>query len=76
MFFWGEGVVIDLEFLFHESLSSKFFWELVSPYISEGIKFLRRTQTGQVWVQNLYANVFKEEHDTEVYGPERAGNRN
>ena len=54
----------------------KFFWELVSPYISEGIKFLRRTQTGQVWVQNLYANVFKEEHDTEVYGPERAGYRN
>ncbi len=54
----------------------KFFWELVSPYISEGIKFLRRTQTGQAWVQNLYANVFKEEHDTEVYGPERAGNRN
>ena len=47
----------------------KFFWELVSPYVSEGIKFLRRTQTGQVWVQNLYANVFKEEHDTEVYGP-------
>ena len=54
----------------------KFFWELVSPYISEGIKFLRRTQTGQAWVQNLYANVFKEEHDTEVYGPERAGTRN
>jgi hypothetical protein len=50
-----------------------FFWELVAPYISEGIKFLRRTQSGQAWVQNLYANVFKEEHDTEVYGPERAG---
>ena len=50
-----------------------FFWGLVAPYISEGIKFLRRTQSGQAWVQNLYANVFKEEHDTEVYGPERAG---
>ena len=53
----------------------KFFWELVAPFISEGIKFLRRTQTGQIWVQNLYANVFKEEHDTEVYGPERAGQK-
>ena len=51
------------------------FWELVAPFISEGIKFLRRTQTGQIWVQNLYANVFKEEHDTEVYGPERAGQK-
>ena len=49
----------------------KFFWNVVVPYISEGIRFLRRTQEGQCWVSNLYANVFVEEHETPAYGPER-----
>lgn len=49
----------------------KFFWEVVSPFISEGLRFLRRTQEGQAWVANLYANVFTEEHDAPAYGPER-----
>ena len=49
----------------------RFFWEVVSPFITEGIRFLRRTQEGQKWVANLYANVFTEEHDAPAYGPER-----
>lgn len=49
----------------------KFFWEIVSPYIQEGLRFLRRTQEGQQWAANLYANVFTEEHDIPAYGPER-----
>lgn len=49
----------------------KFFWEVVSPFITEGIRFLRRTQEGQKWVANLYANVFTEEHEAPAYGPER-----
>ena len=49
----------------------KFFWEVVTPFINEGIRFLRRTQEGQKWVANLYANVFTEEHDSPAYGPER-----
>tara|TARA_R110002072_G_scaffold89232_3_gene199870 strand:- start:46445 stop:47401 length:957 start_codon:yes stop_codon:yes gene_type:complete len=55
----------------------KFFWNVVAPFIGEGIRFLRRTQEGQVWVANLYANVFAEEHDAPAYGPERrlAGDR-
>ena len=28
----------------------RFFWEQVNPYISEGIRFLRRTQEGQKWI--------------------------
>jgi hypothetical protein len=48
-----------------------FFWEVVSPFITEGIRFLRRTQEGQKWVANLYANVFTEEHEAPAYGPER-----
>jgi len=51
----------------------KFFWNVVSPFIDEGIRFLRRTQEGQQWVANLYANVFTEEHEAPAYGPERRG---
>jgi hypothetical protein len=49
----------------------QFFWNVVTPFISDGIRFLRRTQEGQSWVANLYANVFTEEHDAPAYGPER-----
>ena len=49
----------------------EFFWNVVSPYISEGVRYLRRTQNGQLWVANLYANVFTEEHEAPAYGPER-----
>jgi hypothetical protein len=54
----------------------RFFWDVVTPFIGEGIRFLRRTQEGQVWVANLYANVFTEEHDAPAYGPERRLERN
>lgn len=55
----------------------KFFWDVVTPFISEGLRYLRRTQEGQTWVANLYANVFTEEHEAPAYGPERraAGER-
>lgn len=49
----------------------QFFWDKVSPYIDEGIRYLRRTQEGQLWVANLYSNVFTEEHEAPAYGPER-----
>jgi hypothetical protein len=48
-----------------------FFWDVVSPFIGEGLRYLRRTQEGQAWVSHLYANVFTEEHDAPAYGPER-----
>jgi hypothetical protein len=48
-----------------------FFWDVVTPFITEGIRYLRRTQEGQAWVANLYANVFTEEHEAPAYGPER-----
>ncbi len=49
----------------------RFFWDVVTPFITEGLRFLRRTQEGQTWVANLYANVFTEEHEAPAYGPER-----
>jgi hypothetical protein len=36
----------------------KFFWEIVSPFIQEGLRYLCRTQEGQRWAANLYSNVF------------------
>lgn len=48
-----------------------FFWNIVTPFIDEGLRFLRRTQEGQAWVANLYSNVFTEEHEAPAYGPER-----
>ena len=55
----------------------RFFWDVVTPFISEGLRYLRRTQEGQLWVANLYANVFTQEHEAPAYGPERrlAGDR-
>lgn len=49
----------------------RFYWNVVSSYIEDGVRFLQRTQDGQAWVANLYANVFAEEHETPCYGPER-----
>lgn len=49
----------------------RFFWDVVTPFIAEGVQLLRRTQEGQKWVANLYANVFTEEHEAPAYGPER-----
>jgi hypothetical protein len=34
-----------------------FFWDVVHPYMRDGIRYLRATRHGQQWVDNLYANV-------------------
>lgn len=39
-----------------------FFWNVVSPYINDAIKYLNVTQDGKQWVANLYAHVFAVEH--------------
>ena len=39
-----------------------FFWQVVRPYIEDALRYLRVTQEGQLWVANLYANVFSMEH--------------
>jgi hypothetical protein len=43
-----------------------FFWEMVHPFITDAVRYLRVTQEGQQWVANLYANVFLTEH----WGPD------
>jgi hypothetical protein len=49
----------------------KFFWSMVSPYISAALKNLRMTQEGKLWVANLYSHIFAEEHKLPTLGAER-----
>ena len=48
-----------------------FFWNMVRPYIDDGLRYLGMTQNGKQWIANLYAHVFAEEHDLPSLGPER-----
>jgi hypothetical protein len=41
---------------------TKFYWNVVVPYIGKAVKFLNVTQEGKQWVANLYAHVHKVEH--------------
>jgi hypothetical protein len=50
----------------------KFFWSVVTPYISDALHCLGMTQEGKVWVANLYAHIFAEEHRLPSLGAERA----
>jgi hypothetical protein len=43
-----------------------FFWQMVQPYISDALRYLRVTQDGQQWIANLYANVFSTEHKGQI----------
>jgi hypothetical protein len=40
----------------------RFFWQVVAPYIEDGVRYLRMTQDGQQWIANLHAHVFAMEH--------------
>jgi len=44
----------------------KFFWSSVTPYIDASLDYLRVTQEGKLWVANLYAHVFVEEHRAQM----------
>lgn len=40
-----------------------FFWNVVSPYIQPALRHLELTQEGKQVIANLYANVFRVEHE-------------
>jgi hypothetical protein len=48
-----------------------FFYAKVRPYISEGLRFLRKTQQGQLWVASLFNHLYSEQQYEPAYGPER-----
>lgn len=42
---------------------AKFYWNVVYPYIDQGLRYLDLTQEGKQILANLYANVFVVEHE-------------
>jgi hypothetical protein len=40
-----------------------FYWDVVYPYVEDGIDHLRVTQEGRQWIANLNAHVFATEHE-------------
>lgn len=41
----------------------EFYWNVVSQYIQEALRYLRVTQEGKLWIANLHAHVFDSEHN-------------
>jgi hypothetical protein len=41
----------------------QFYWEKVSPYISDAIRYLNVTANGRQWISGLYGNVFRAKHE-------------
>ncbi|MGI9382861.1 MAG: hypothetical protein ACR2PO_06885, partial [Methyloligellaceae bacterium] len=53
----------------------RFFWGCVEPYVGPALGHLERTAAGRLWVAQLYAHVFVEEHALGRLGPERGQGR-
>lgn len=41
---------------------ARFYWNIITPYIQDALRFLSVTQEGKQWIANLYSNVFTAEH--------------
>jgi hypothetical protein len=41
---------------------AKFYWNTVTPYIQDALRYLRVTQEGKQWIANLHSHVFAVEH--------------
>lgn len=42
---------------------TKFYWNVVRPYIQDALYYLRITQEGKLWIANLHSHVFNVEHN-------------
>jgi hypothetical protein len=47
----------------------QFYWERVSPHIQDAVRYLNVTSSGRQWINGLYANVFRAEHELRLFGP-------
>ncbi len=43
--------------------NAKFYWDVISPYVQQALRYLRVTQDGKQWIANLQANVFGQDID-------------
>jgi hypothetical protein len=41
---------------------AKFYWDVISRYIQDALRYLRVTQEGKQWIANLHSHVFSIEH--------------
>ncbi len=48
----------------------QFYWNRVSPYIQDAIRYLNVTSSGRRWIAGLYSNVFRAERDVRLSGPQ------
>ena len=48
----------------------QFYWDRVSPYIQDAIRYLNVTSSGRQWINGLYSNVFRAEHELRLFGPQ------
>ena len=48
----------------------QFYWDNVSPHIQNAIRFLNVTSSGRQWINGLYSNVFRAEHELRIFGPQ------
>jgi hypothetical protein len=45
-----------------------FYWNVVTPYIQDGLRYLNMTQEGKEWIAHLYSHVFAVEHQEKIRG--------
>jgi hypothetical protein len=48
----------------------QFYWDRVSPHIQKAIRYLNVTSSGRQWINGLYSNVFRAEHELRLFGPQ------
>ena len=48
----------------------QFYWDRVSPHIQQAIRYLNVTSSGRRWINGLYSNVFRAEHELRLSGPQ------
>ena len=48
----------------------QFYWDSVSPNIQSAIRYLNVTSSGRQWINGLYSNVFRAEHELRLFGPQ------
>ena len=53
----------------------RFVWTRVEPFVGPALCYLEKTAQGRLWVAQLYAHVFVEEHARGRLGPERGQGR-
>ena len=48
-----------------------FFWNSISPHVTEAVGYLNVTASGRQWLANLHSHVFCAEHCFALMGPQR-----